>query len=184
MTSGLTQAIVLMLITALVGRFATARSKLLWAVSHQHFYRMPRLDDGGSFPVITQQIWFQNAGRLPAEDIEIVFNWKPQHLEIWPPRSYQSGALPDGRFGITVPYLTGAEVMTVSMIDTIREMPVIVSVRSKSGLGNMVAMAPQRVWPGWMTFTAAALMLTGLTTLFYLLLQTALASYSVAVWVI
>lgn len=170
-TSSFGQAIALAIATAIIGRLVTARSKLVWAVSHQHWYRMPRLDEDGSFPVITQQVWFQNTGRLPDEDIEIVLNWKPQHFEVWQPRDYGSGTLPDGRFALKVPYLAGGEVMTLSMIDTIREMPVIVSVRSKAGLGKMVAMSPQRVWSNWIIYPALLLLIVGITTLLYFALQ-------------
>lgn len=170
-TSSFGQALALALVTALIGRAITARSKLVWAVSHRHWYQMPRLDDEGSFPVITQQVWFQNVGRLPAEDIEIVLNWKPQHFEVWPPRDYQTAILPDGRFALKVPYLAGNEIMTVSMIDTIREMPNIINVRTKAGLGKVVAMGPQRIWPLWAQYTMGALLLLGVTTLLYFVLQ-------------
>lgn len=165
------QALALAIATAIIGRMITARSKLVWAVSHQHWYRMPRLDDDGSFPVITQQVWFQNSGRLPAEEIEIVLNWKPQHFEVWQPRDYGSGMLPDGRYVLKVPYLAGGEVMTLSMIDTIREMPAIVSVRTKAGLGKMVAMAPQRVWPNWVNYIGLVVLIVGITSLLYFSLQ-------------
>jgi hypothetical protein len=59
-SSGIGQALTIAAITAAVGRTLTARGKLAWAVSHQHFYRMPRFRDDGFFPVRTQQIWFQN----------------------------------------------------------------------------------------------------------------------------
>ena len=177
-TSSFGQAVGIAIATAIIGRFVTARSKLVWAVSHQHLYQMPRLDDDGSFPVTTQQVWLQNTGRVPAEDVEVVLNWKPQHLEVWEPRNYVSANLPDGRFALVFPYITGGEVVILSMIDTIREIPAIISIRSKSGLGTMVAMAPQRVWSNWIIYPTLIVTMMGFTSVVYLILGGVSKMYS------
>ncbi|WP_395449048.1 hypothetical protein ACHMW7_03835 [Aminobacter sp. UC22_36] len=170
-SSGIGQALTIAAITAAVGRTLTARGKLAWAVSHQHFYRMPRFRDDGFFPVRTQQIWFQNLGRAPVEGIEIVLNWKPQHYEIWDPRKYEEVIMPDGRFALMVDSLSGRERFTLSMIDTINDLPGIMNVRTKSGEVRNLIMAPQRVWPNRILWLVAALLLIGITTGVYLALQ-------------
>ena len=169
--SGFWQAIILALVTALITRAFAVRGKLVWSVSHQHVYVMPRLDDHGSFPVQTQQIWFRNSGRQSIEALEIVLNWRPQHFEIWTPRQFEAASLPDGRLVISLPYLSGQEGFTLSMIDTFRDLSIVLNVRWKGGIGTNIPMAPQRIWPMWFNRLAALILLAGLTAILYVILQ-------------
>lgn len=181
--SGFWQAILLAVLTGIGGRLLVARGKLIWSVSHQHYYSLPRLDEDGSFPVRTQQIWFQNVGRASIEDIEIILNWRPQHFEIWNPRQHTLSLLPDGRLVISIPNLSGYEAFTLSIIDTFRDLPVVLNVRWKSGLGKQINMFPQRAWPQWVILIGTAAMLIGITAVLYGVLQGVLwviAEYSAA----
>lgn len=170
------QAALLAVVTALVGRWLTARGRLVWAVSHQHWYRMPRLDQDGTFPVITQQIWFQNVGRAAIDAVEIVLNWRPQHFEIWSPRQFETSTLADGRFVLQIPSLAGQEHFTISMIDTVRELPAVINVRSKAGVARELPMAPQRIWPTWFLVLGWVVLFVGAVTVGYLLLQAIIAT--------
>lgn len=172
--SGFWQAILLAVLTGFAGRLLAARGKLIWSVSHQHFYAMPRLDGDGSFPVRTQQIWFQNAGRASIEGVEIVLNWRPQHFEIWNPRQFTSSTLPDGRLIISIPNLSGYETFTLSMIDTFKDLPIVLNIRWKDGVGKVIDMTPQRVWPAWALWFWAAIIVVGITTILFGLLQSVL----------
>lgn len=169
--SGFWQAILLAIGTSLVARAFTARGKLLWSVSHQHIYSMPRLDDEGRFPVRTQQIWFRNAGRASIEAIEIILNWQPQHFEIWNPRQFSTTTLPDGRLVISLPNLSGQEGFTLSLIDTFNDLPMVLNVRWKGGMGKNIPMMPQRVWPSWFNWISLIVSILGATTVLYVSLQ-------------
>lgn len=182
-SSGIGQALTIAAITAIVGRTLTARGRLAWAVSHQHHYRMPRFGGDGFFPVRTQQIWFENTGRAPVEGIEIVLNWKPQHYEIWAPRKYGEAEIPDGRFALMVDSLSGGERFTLSMIDTINDLPGIMNIRTTSGAVKNLTMAPQRVWPNRILWPVGALILIGTTTVVYAALQVLLPIFfDVSTW--
>ena len=170
------QAILLAIVTGLAGRWFTAKGRLVWAVSHQHWYRMPRLDDDGTFPVITQQIWFQNVGRAAIDAVEIVLNLKPQHYEIWSPRHYETTSLPDGRFVLLIPALAGQEYFTISMIDTIKELPAVINVRSKTGVARQLPMAPQRLWPRSIQTALFGFAFIGGITIAYLILKAIVAT--------
>ncbi|SIT81902.1 hypothetical protein SAMN05421849_1574 [Pontibaca methylaminivorans] len=171
LNTGLGQALIIAVFTAIAGRLLTARGKLIWSVSHQHQYQMPNLGGDGRFPVLTQQIWFQNSGRASIEDLEIVLNYPPQHFEIWSPRQYTTSNLSDGRLVISIPNLSGHEVFTLSMIDTIRELPYVLNVRWKHGMGKTIQMIPQRVWPPILLWCLAFLMLIGATAVLYAALR-------------
>jgi hypothetical protein len=79
--------------------------------------------------------------------------------------------MPDGRFALMVDSLSGRERFTLSMIDTINDLPGIMNVRTKSGEVRNLIMAPQRVWPNRILWLVAALLLIGITTVVYLALQ-------------
>lgn len=170
-SSELAQATILLIVTTIVGRLLTSKGRLLWAISYQHHYSMKRFDDSGVFPVRTQQIWFQNWGREPLEDIEIILNFPPQHYEIWSPRAFDSSLLPDGRLVIRIPNIAGKEMFTLSMLDTFNELPVILNVRSKSGLGRRIDMAPQLVLPRWAIFLLWSLIVLGATTALFIFIE-------------
>ena len=174
-TSDFAQAVLLLVLGVVIQRFVTAKGKLVWGLSHGHHYLIPRLDADGSFPVRTRQIWFQNLGRASLENVEIVLNWKPQHLEIWDPRHYEDGETPDGRYSLRFPFLAGGEFFTLSMIDTFQDLPNVVSVRSTNGLGKDIPMGPQRLFPRWVLFLSATSAIIGAITVAVLLLQAVLA---------
>ncbi|WP_338722368.1 hypothetical protein [Devosia sp. XK-2] len=169
-SNGLLQAIIIAAISAIIARLVTPKGRLVWSTSHQHYYSMRNLE-GGSFPVRTQQLWFQNVGRAPIEDVELVLNWEPQHFEVWNPRGYSKSKLDDGRLVLTFPYLSANEHFTLSMLDTIGDLPIVLSARSKSGLGKEVIMAPMRVMPKWMLFAMLGLMLFGFGSLMWFAVQ-------------
>lgn len=169
-SNGLLQAIIIAVLSAVIARLVTPRGRLVWSTSHQHFYRIPNLQ-GGNFPVRTQQLWFQNVGRAAIEDIEVVLNWEPQHFEVWNPRAYNKTKLEDGRLVLTFPYLAAQEGFTLSMIDTVEDLPAVLSTRSKSGLGKAIPMAPQRLFPRWVSVALLALVLFGFSSLVWFLVQ-------------
>lgn len=174
--SNLAQTLLIAAITAVAARLFTARGRLLWSVSHAHLYLVPRIDADGAFPVRTQQIWFENAGRAAIEDVEIILNYPPQHLEIWDPRVFTRENLPDNRVALRFPNLAGREKFTISMIDTFSDLPRVVSVRWKNGTGRFFPMAPQRVWPRRVLYPLLALWLVGVTACVFVALQGILAA--------
>lgn len=165
------QAIIIAVVTAVIAKILAPRGSLLWAVSHQHFYKMPNIGGDGTFPVVTQQVWFQNTGRLPIEGVEIVLNWKPQHFEIWDPRDWEGGVLPDGRYVIRIKSLNPTEYFTVSMIDTINDLPRIISVRWRGGVGKNVQMGPQRIFPKHINLMILFIMFVGIVSILFIILR-------------
>ncbi len=169
--SQIVQALLIASIIGITARLFSPKGKLIWGVSHQHYYNMPKIEGDGTFPVVTQQIWFQNLGRLPIEEIEVVINWKPQHYEIWFPREWQPSETPDKRFLLKVPSLSARELFTLSMIDTRPELPEILNVRWKGGIGRRVLMSPQRIYPMWINYLILMTLFFGLFSIFFFLLR-------------
>lgn len=180
LNNSIVQALLIAAVTAICARFWRSKGKLVWSVSHQHFYAMPRIDEKGLFPVRTQQIWVQNVGGLPVEKIEVVLNWKPQHFEVWDPRHFDSVILPDGRLAVTFPTLSNGEFFTISMIDTIQDLPVVLNVRWLGGTAKQIPMGPQRIWPHWWLLSMTSIWFIGIITILYLLLQVVLKYWPAA----
>ncbi|MCK4204259.1 hypothetical protein J3U99_05720 [Brucella pituitosa] len=172
------QAIAIFFVTAWLKNRLEPKGKLVWSVSHQHYYRIPRLDAEGSFSVRTQQVWFQNLGKKPIENIEIVFNWKPQHLEVWEPRQYDTSSIPDGRHVLSLPNLSGKEWFNVSIIDTFGDIPEVISVRWKGGIGQNITMAPMQVHSKAVLLTLWVLILLGFTTIIFLMLRAGIYAFN------
>lgn len=168
--NGLFQALLITLASALVARFLTPRGRLVWSTSHQHHYNIRNVE-GGHFPVRTQQLWFQNVGRAAIEDVEIILNYEPQHFEVWNPRAYTKSKMDDGRLVLTFPYLAAREYFTVSMLDTIGDLPSLLSARSKSGLGKLINMGPQQVFPRWLSLVLWAFIFFGFSSLVWFLVS-------------
>ncbi|MBY5884547.1 hypothetical protein ELI54_30035 (plasmid) [Rhizobium ruizarguesonis] len=172
LSSNIAQALIIAALTAIAGNYMRPKGKLVWSVSHQHYYSIPNVaEKGGTFPVRTQQIWVQNLGRSSIEDIEIVLNWKPQHYEVWDPRHYAPGTLPDGRHTLRFPNLSSREFFRISILDTINDLPMVMSVRWKDGLGRQIVMTPQEIHPNWKLIFVGLVMLIGATAIIFGALQ-------------
>jgi hypothetical protein len=99
----------LSIVIAVVGRFLSPRGRVKWAVTHEHTFLthptpppppptqqpgtrvVPTVTPPPAQPllVFTRTIWVQNVGRAPIEDVEIIFNYHPQHFEILAAASVQ-----------------------------------------------------------------------------------------------
>ncbi len=143
------QAILVFAITTIVGIILAAKGRLRFGISQGFKYNLRNLE-GPDFPVLTQQIWILNSGRATIDEVEIVFNFKPMHYEVADPRKYEESILPDGRMVLQFPYLAGQDHFTIALIETVRpELPWVVGVRCRSGLGRKWDLTPQRQLPNW-----------------------------------
>lgn len=76
--------------------FFKTKAKLQVGVPHQFTFliQQPVHDDNGNILTSSQSVKttsfiIRNAGRESATNVEIVFNWKPMCLNLWPVRHYK-----------------------------------------------------------------------------------------------
>ena len=86
-----------------------------------------------------------NVGRKPAKKIEIVFNWTPPFMNVWPKRHYTTVNSPDGRHSIVLDDLAPGEVFGMEIMAINVALPQLCNVRSEEALSQQKAMIPQIV---------------------------------------
>ena len=118
----------------------------------------------------TQSVWFRNAGRAIAHNVEIVFNWKPMCLNIWPSRHFTESVEPDGRYVLTLATLAPREEFGFELLNINNKLPELITVRCDEGQGRLVRMYPQPAVARWRIRVALFLMFCGFVAVIYLLL--------------
>jgi hypothetical protein len=124
--------------------------------------------------VNTASVSVFNAGRQVANKLEVVFNWKPQHLNMWPSRHYTENTSPDGRFSLNFDNLAPRETIGFELLAVNSQLPTMVTVRSDQSVASNLPLVPQPIQPRWKIVLAVWLMFTGFAAnvyFFTLLLQ-------------
>jgi hypothetical protein len=118
--------------------------------------------------VRTASVSVFNNGRAPATKVEVVFNWQPQHFNIWPSRHYEVKLSPDRRFSVFFENLAAKEVVGFELLAVNADLPEILSVRSEQGLAHRRALVPWPVPPMWRVRAIQVLAGFGIAALVYL----------------
>jgi len=160
------------LVGTLVGRMLIARSRIVWGVSHGFVFQVKRDPAQPATMFYTMTVVVQNVGRAPATEVEVHFNFTPEHFQIWPTLVYDMVTNPEGRFTIKIGNLGKREYFTLELLST-NALPEVLRVRSPNGDAKKVPMAPRQVFPAWVNRSLFALLILGLFSivqnLFFLL---------------
>jgi hypothetical protein len=120
---------------------------------------------------ITRTLVVSNNGRATAEEVEIVFAFKPALYQIYPLRQIVESTLQNGAFSIRTPHLGPKERFYLEMLTVGRvpgtELPNVIGVRSKAGDAREVPIMPLRVFPNWIARAYFVLMMIGLLAIAY-----------------
>lgn len=179
-------SLVFTLIGALLLYLFRARVRLVWAIPHGFTFLLqsstvaaaqPAAQQGQvqnslpqTFNVNTGSVIVSNSGRVPATDVEVTFNWKPDNYNIWPARPYETLTSADNRFTLKFANLAPKEQFGVELISA-KELPLVVSVRCKERVGKQLQMRPTVVYPNWMLVSFFLLALLGAASVVYLILK-------------
>jgi hypothetical protein len=146
------QAAMLTVAFELMARVVTPRVRLDWAMSPQDAHTIPRPGQPGDpgvppSPIIRKrQVWVQNTGRGAAENVDVVLDRGPEHLDLWPHPSRLHADDPNGGLVVSVASLAPREYFVITMLDAAAELPTVTAVRSSEGPGAQCrAIAPRRV---------------------------------------
>ena len=152
-----------------------AKAKLQVALPHQFTFlvQQPLIDAEGkqvspTQTVKTNSFIIRNAGREPASKVELVFNWKPMCLNLWPVRHYEEYVEPDNRYVLIFDSLAPNEVLGVEVLSVNYDLPNLVTVRSAECIAQNINMYPQPVISQSVRVIATVLMALGLAAAVYL----------------
>lgn len=171
-------AIAAVLLAFILNRYLRARARLVYSVRHAFTFILDELEDqttkegSGVRPVVhTASISVSNLGKDPAEKVEIVFNWKPSFINVWPSRFYETKTAPDQRHSIFLDSLAPGETFGIELLSINQNLPGLNAVRSQNSIANQVPMMPQQVYPRWIALSAGILTMVGAASAVYALLS-------------
>lgn len=160
-----------------LNRWFSPSAKLNHSIRHAFHYLInePLFDKDGNKLQETQgvqvaSISVANSGRSTAKSVEIVFNWKPSYINVWPIRSYTDETHPDGRYSVKLESLASKEVFGLELLAVNRNLPEIVNVRCEQVESAERKMLPQVVFPNWFNRAAVILTLFGFVSFVYFIL--------------
>jgi len=174
-------SLVVPLIAWILNTFFKAKVRLLLARPHAFTFlvQQPLIDAQGNQISPTQtahtnSFVITNSGRETATKVELVFNWKPLCINIWPSRHYDERIDPDGRYAMIFNSLAPHETLGFELLSINYDLPALLTARSDQCVAQKINMYPQRVIENWKRRTVSVLVFTGLFAVVYaviLLLQ-------------
>ncbi len=94
--------------------------------------------------VNTRSLIIINGGKETASKVEIIFNWKPMYMNIWPVKHYESYNEADDRYVIVFDYLSPKEESRIEVLSVNSPLPELLSVRAKECVGKNISLIYQR----------------------------------------
>lgn len=170
-------ALLVPFVTWALNYFFRAKAKIHFSTPHQFVFLVqePLRDSEGneiqpSQTVYTRSLLVRNAGKLPVTGIEVVFNWKPMCMNIWPPRHCDELIESDGRCTVKFESLAPGEYFGLELLSVNNQLPEVVTMRSDQCVAENIVMYPQPFVATWKRRIAVALLLAGLALTVYVLI--------------
>lgn len=126
-------------LTATFGWLSKGRARLLCAQRHGFtFYIPPEADSSGqqrdAITVHTISYFIRNDGKIPLNGVEVVWQWKPDGMHLWPPRPFSQEQTHDGRHVVGIKSLAPGEDFLVEVIGFGSALPQMQSCRSEQAV--------------------------------------------------
>ena len=77
----------------------------------------------------TRSVLIRNSGRETATQVEIVFNWKPMCVNVWPPRRYKEDVQDDKRYTLIFDSVSPGESLGCEILAVNNPLPEVMTVR-------------------------------------------------------
>lgn len=150
------------------------RAKLIWTSPHSFNFLVqePLRDAQGNVlqptqTVHTASIKVINTGRDTAHIVELVFNWKPPYLNLWPVRSYEERSDGDQRHMLIFENLAPKEELGFEIMSINQDLPALLQVRSAECLAKNVGLMWFASVPSWRIKIARLFVLLGFSAAVY-----------------
>lgn len=120
--------------------------------------------------VSTKSYILVNAGRVTLTNIEVVFNWKPMCINLWPIRSHKENIEDDRRCILLFNSMAPGEMIGLEILEISKKLPELVSARCDQCSARNVIMYPQPAVSNIARFVHAFLVALGLGAGVYLVI--------------
>jgi hypothetical protein len=164
-------------LVALVLRIFAPKGKVHWSMYNEDHFIL-KDNEGKHFSVYTRTVWLRNAGREIVEGVEIVFNWHPPNVHVYPNLPYTIEGNEDERSVMRINTLNPGEFVFLAMLSSVRELPMLTNVRFRGGQGKQVKVAPQRIFSTPFNLAIFCLMVIGVVAVFYVLVRVMLYAFT------
>jgi hypothetical protein len=153
------------------------KAKLIWTSPHSFTFLVhePIRDTEGNVLQTTQKvstasIRIINTGRETATKVELVFNWKPDHINLWPVRHFEHKTDQDSRHIMIFDNLSPKEEIGIEILSINADLPALLLVRSAECPAQNVPMMWIRYVAPWKIAIARLLIFVGVSTSVYVLI--------------
>jgi hypothetical protein len=135
---------------SIVGYFLKPRVKIIWGqkTNFSHILR-PKKEGDTAVRVSTAHYIIQNAGRAPAKDVEIVLNYAPDEVSVWPQRLYELKLNNEQRQILKLEFLAPKEYVEILLLNIRNDLPDVLSVKSPDCVGKAVNIGYHHIYPKW-----------------------------------
>ncbi|MCU1006581.1 hypothetical protein JAK59_16180 [Stenotrophomonas maltophilia] len=162
-------------LTATFGWLSKGRARLLCAQRHGFtFYIPPEADSSGqqrdAITVHTISYFIRNDGKIPLNGVEVVWQWKPDGMHLWPPRPFSQEQTHDGRHVVGIKSLAPGEDFLVEVIGFGSALPQMQSCRSEQAVARHVELNFYEKLPAWRYRMVRILTLAGIAGIAYAVL--------------
>jgi hypothetical protein len=154
-----------------------AKTRLVWNTPHEFnlLVHEPLRNSAGDIIQDTQIVRtasfrVQSIGRQGATKIELVFNWKPQYINIWPVRSYEEKSLEDRRCILIFDNLSRGEEIGIEIMSINGDLPRLILVRCAECVAEQIGMRWVRAVPQWRVSLLLVLAGLGCATAIYFMI--------------
>lgn len=121
--------------------------------------------------VHTMSYFIRNDSKEPITGIEVVWNWKPDAMNIWPPRPFAEFIDGDRRYSTRLSSLSPGEDLLFELIAFGAELPRMVSCRCDQSVARHVELNFYERLPSWKQWRIKVLAFIGACTAIYLMLK-------------
>lgn len=145
-----------MIIAWLLSKYARARARLVFSVRHASTIQIdePLKDAEGKLIaqrqfIHTASVTVSNVGTDTAKNVELVFDYRPMFLSIWPVRHYEERQSAHNTFSLLFASLAPNEALNVEAVAINAGLPAVATVRSDEATAEQRVLNWQPVQPPW-----------------------------------
>jgi hypothetical protein len=151
-----------------LNRYGRSRARLFYTIQHAAttWVDEPLKDAEGKQlaprqPIHTAAVGVTNAGLETAKNVEVVFNWKPMFLNVWPVRAYEERPSAHDTYSLLIPSLAPGEAVVINLVSINAGLPGLATVRCDEATAVQKNMTLQEVHPRWKLMLVAWFIIAG-----------------------